>query len=116
MCKKGFVSSFFLFYFMVVSCILVVVVYQIETQIKVILNIKKANEFLIVEMIVLDQIECDLKNDMLISGEYEIESTIYNVTLSDSVISVTIYSDSIIYLEIEYNNEDKILLNYSSYM
>lgn len=115
MYKKGFVSSLFLFYFMLITIVLAVIEHQIQTQLRVFINMKAANQNLIVEMKVIDQIECNLKNNLLDDGEYEVDSIVYNVSVANDKIWVIIYNDIVIYLELDYNQNDKNILNYSSY-
>ena len=73
MCKKGFISSYFLYNLIVISIFIATLLLSIQLKTKSLYNLNISNDYLLQEIIVINDIKCKLLNNEILEGVYSIE-------------------------------------------
>ncbi len=93
MCKKGFISSYFLYNLIVISIFIATLLLSIQLKTKSLYNLNISNDYLLQEIIVINDIKCKLLNNEILEGVYSIEDLSYEITQHEETLYVNINSN-----------------------
>ena len=93
MCKKGFISSYFLYNLIVISIFIATLLLSIQLKTKSLYNLNISNDYLLQEIIVINDIKCKLLNNEIFEGVYSIEDLSYEITQHEETLYVNINSN-----------------------
>lgn len=93
MCKKGFISSYFLYNIIVISIFIATLLLSIQLKTKSLYNLNISNDYLLQEIIVINDIKCKLLNNEILEGVYSIEDLSYEITQHEETLYVNINSN-----------------------
>ncbi len=96
--KKGQVAVLFMIYFIIITSWVAVMEYQVQKQIQVFVNMKVANERMLSDILILDQVECDYINnrwseESLLNYEMIESENMYQIIYDGLVLNVEIDDD-----------------------
>ncbi|MEG0239845.1 hypothetical protein [Anaerorhabdus sp.] len=101
MSKKGFISAIFLWYLLLVITLLGYIESQFQAKIQVYLNVKEANSILDLEVKIIDWLICEMKNNRLKDGGYELSGISFEVMIDADLINIDVYQEKILHFEYE---------------
>lgn len=107
--KKGWISTIFLIYFVVISTWIGILEYQTQSQIKVMMNMKEATQRLLEESRVVDIVFCDYLNGSFSEEVNQSPSLGYEVIRNNEFLIVQ-YNGYQIAIEID--EKGKSLVDY----
>lgn len=109
MTKKGFLSTFYFGYLLITVSILIAIEHQFQLRIKTLINIREVYKTMDMQVEIIDFIQCELKNNKEIGGEYSLENVTFSTTLNADLIQVKVVEEGLSEILININDRREII-------